>query len=80
MKHKIITEYINQVIEDIPGTCIHKKGPEIIRGYNCKYLVIPKSEYEDMRCEKLFCNVQPNCYCCWAEHIPVIKKERYNAC
>lgn len=45
-KRKIITEYISQVIEDIPGTCIHKKAENIVRGYNCKYIVIPRNEYE----------------------------------
>lgn len=41
-KYKIITEYINQVIEDIPGTCIHKKAEYIIRCHNCEYFALPK--------------------------------------
>ena len=72
-KRKIITEYISQVIEDIPGTCIHKKAENIVRGYNCKYIVIPRNEYEPIWCKKLCEEVTPNCFCCWAEYKPYPK-------
>lgn len=74
---KIITEYINQVREDLPGTCIHKRAENIIRGYDCIYLQVPKSEYEDIWCGKLLCNTQPNCFCCWAERRPYPKDLRH---
>lgn len=74
---KIIAEYILQIKEDMPGTCTHKYAEPIVRGYNCEYFMVPKSEYEDTWCKKLLCPVQPNCFCCWAKHVAVTKKEIY---
>lgn len=66
-KRKIITEYINRVKEDIPGTCIHKKAEHIIRGYDCKYLSVPRDETEPIICLLHRRETTPNCFCCWAE-------------
>lgn len=72
-KRKIITEYINQVKEDIPGTCIHKKAENIIRGYNCQYIIVPRNENKPIWCKQLNREVTPNCFCCWAKRKPYPK-------
>ena len=66
-KRKIITEYIYQIKEDMPGTCIHQRAEDIIRGYNCKYFTVPKSETEPIFCKLLNIETTPNCFCCWAK-------------
>ena len=77
MQKRIFAEYINQIVEDMPGTCTHKKAEYIVRCHNCEYFVIPKTEYENMWCKKLLCDVQPNCFCCWGKHVAVTKKGEY---
>lgn len=67
-KRKVIAEYINQVREDMPGTCIHKKAENIIRGYNCKYFMVPRLETEPMICKFFNIETAPNCFCCWARY------------
>ena len=73
-KRKVYAEYINQIREDIPGTCIHKRAEDIIRGYDCKYLYVPRLDTEDIVCELHKRATTPNCYCCWAERKPYPKE------
>lgn len=77
IKRKILTEYILQIKEDIPGTCIETKAEEIIRGYDCKYLSVPCLETEPILCLLHKRETTPNCYCCWAEQRSVLKEFRY---
>lgn len=67
LKRKIIAEYINQIREDLPGTCIHKKAERIIRGYDCIYFSVPRSETEPIMCTLHNRETVPECFCCWAE-------------
>lgn len=69
-KNKIIAEYINQIKESMPGTCIHKQAEPIIRGYNCIYMSIPKLETDKIICSYLNRETTPNCFCCWAKRRP----------
>ena len=64
IKRKILTEYILQIKEDIPGTCTETKAEEIIRGYDCNYLSVPQSETEPILCLLHQTEVVPECYCC----------------
>ncbi len=72
-KRKVIAEYINQVREDMPGTCVHKRAENIIRGYDCAHLSIPRTENEPIICTFHNIEVTPNCYCCWAKQRPYPK-------
>ena len=72
-KRKIITEYINQVREDMPGTCVHKRAENIIRGYDCIHLSTPRLENEPTICTFHHIEVTPNCFCCWAKRRPYPK-------
>ena len=74
LKQKVITEYITQIREGtLSGTCIHKKAENIIRGFDCKYLSVPRLETEPIMCKFHNRETAPNCFCCWAEHKPVFK-------
>lgn len=66
-KRKVIAEYINQVRENRPGTCIHKRVENIIRGYDCEYISVPREETEPIMCLLHRREVTPNCFCCWAK-------------
>lgn len=77
IKRKILTEYILQIKEDIPGTCTETKAEEIIRGYDCNYLSVPQSETEPILCLLHQTEVVPECYCCWAKRRPVLKEFKY---
>lgn len=72
-KRKVIAEYINQVREDIPGTCIHKWVENIVRGYDCEYMSVPRLETEPIICTLHRKEVTPNCFCCWAKRRPYPK-------
>lgn len=72
-KRYIITEYIVQIREDLPGTCVHKKAENIVRGYDCEYLSIPRSEKEAIMCKLHNIETSPNCFCCWAKRMPYPK-------
>lgn len=73
LKRKILAEYINQVREDLPGTCVHKRAENIIRGYDCQYLIVPKLESEPIFCRFHNIETSPNCFCCWAKNRPIQK-------
>ena len=73
-KRKVISEYINQVRVDMPGTCVHKRAENIIRGYDCIYLQIPRLETEPIFCKYFNIETTPNCFCCWAKHRPYPKE------
>lgn len=77
LHRKIISEYINQIIEDIPGACVHKKAEKIVRGYDCKYLFVPRSESKPILCLLHQRETVPECYCCWAKCRPVLKEFKY---
>lgn len=70
MKRKVIAEYINQIREDMPGTCIHRKVATLIRGYDCEYLSVPRLETEPIMCKLHNCETTPDCFCCWAKRTP----------
>lgn len=78
IKRKILKEYISQIVEDTPGTCTHvdKKDEEIIRGYDCVYISVPRLETEPIYCLYHKREVTPNCFCCWAKRKPVLKEFR----
>ena len=69
-KRKVIAEYINQIREDMPGTCIHKRVEQIVRGYDCQYLKVPRNEVEPIFCEFHNRETTPDCFCCWAQRRP----------
>lgn len=73
LKRKIIAERIVQIREDIPGTCIHKQAENIIRGYDCEYLNVSRSEDEPIICMLHKRETTPNCFCCWAKRRPYPK-------
>lgn len=77
IKRKIFSEYITQVKEDMPGTCACQNTEKIIRGYDCKYLSVPRLETEPILCLLHKRETTPNCYCCWAEQRSVLKEFRY---
>ena len=67
LKRKVIAEYITQIREDMPGTCVHKRAEKITRGYDCEYLDVPRLETEPIMCKFHRCETTPNCFCCWAK-------------
>jgi len=77
IKRKILKEYITQIKEDIPGTCVETKAEEIIRGYDCSYLSVPRLETEPILCLLHQIEVVPECYCCWAKRRPVLKEFKH---
>lgn len=74
LKRKIISEYIHQIHEDIPGTFKDVRAENIIRGYDCEYLEIPRLETEPIICKQFNIETTPNCYCCWAKRRPYLKE------
>lgn len=74
IKRRVLAEYINQIREDLPGTCIHKKAETIIRGYDCKYLEVPRLDSEPIMCSFHKRETTPNCFCCWAQRRPFPKE------
>lgn len=70
---KVLAEYITQIREDMPGTCIHKRAEIITRGYDCKHFVVPKSEFKPIYCDLLLREVTSDCFCCWGEKRPYPK-------
>lgn len=63
----IVGEYVTAIEDDLQGLLRHIKKEKIIRCGKCKYLEVPKSEYEDMWCRRFCHNVVPEAFCCWAE-------------
>lgn len=44
----IIAEYVVAIEDDLKGLLKHIKKEKIIRCQNCKFLKIPRTEFEDM--------------------------------
>lgn len=44
----IVGEYVIAIEDDLQGLLRHIKKEKIIRCKKCKYLQVPRSEYEDM--------------------------------
>lgn len=63
----IIAEYVVAIEDDLKGLLRHIKKEKIIRCQNCKFLKIPRTEFEDMWCERTCGSVVPEAFCCWAE-------------
>lgn len=63
----IVGEYVTAIEDDLQGLLRHIKKEKIIRCGKCKYLEVPRSEYEDMWCRRFYHNVVPEAFCCWAE-------------
>ena len=72
-KRKVISEYIHQIREDMPGTFKDVRAENITRGYNCEYLNVPRLETEPITCKQFNIETTPNCYCCWAKRRPYPK-------
>ncbi len=70
VERKVISEYINQVIKGIPGSCIHKKGEYITRCYDCQYISVPRLETEPIFCNFHNMETAINGFCCWAKRKP----------
>ena len=68
--NRIFSEYIVQVKEDMPGTCIHEKKENIIKCNKCKYLKKPKSKNEPFMCQLHKKEIALDYYCYWAEYPP----------
>ena len=63
----IVGEYVTSIEDDLQGLLRHIKKEKIIRCGKCKYLEVPRSEYEDIWCRRFCHNVVPEAFCCWAE-------------
>lgn len=70
MNKIIYAEYITRIEKgDIPGSWQETKKEDIIRGTNCQYLMVPRSETEPIWCRYHHQEVTPNCFCCWAKRL-----------